>query len=53
MVEVPELYAPIAGEALVRMEYAPEVANAMVFLASDESSYTGSESFVDGGFAQV
>ena len=31
-----------------------EVANAAVFLASDESSYmTGSELFVDGGFAQV
>jgi NAD(P)-dependent dehydrogenase (short-subunit alcohol dehydrogenase family) len=31
-----------------------EVANAVVFLASDESTYmTGSELFVDGGFAQV
>jgi len=31
-----------------------EVARAVVFLASDESSYiTGSEIFVDGGFAQV
>lgn len=37
-----------------RMGRAEEVAQAAVFLASDESSYTtGSELFVDGGMAQV
>jgi NAD(P)-dependent dehydrogenase (short-subunit alcohol dehydrogenase family) len=39
---------------LGRFGRADEVAKAVVFLASDESSYiTGAEIFVDGGFAQV
>ena len=37
-----------------RMGTPVEVAKAVVFLASDDSSYiTGTELFVDGGFAQV
>ena len=39
---------------LVRPGTPDEVARAVVFLASDDSSYiTGTELFVDGGFAQV
>ena len=39
---------------LARFGTPDEVANAVVFLASDDSSYiTGTELFVDGGFAQV
>jgi NAD(P)-dependent dehydrogenase (short-subunit alcohol dehydrogenase family) len=39
---------------LGRLGTPDEVARAVVFLASDDSSYiTGSELFVDGGFAQV
>ncbi len=39
---------------LGRLGMPNEVAKAVVFLASDDSSYiTGTELFVDGGFAQV
>ena len=39
---------------LGRLGAPEEVANAVVFLASDDSSHiTGVELFVDGGFAQV
>jgi NAD(P)-dependent dehydrogenase (short-subunit alcohol dehydrogenase family) len=39
---------------LGRFGAADEIARAVVFLASDDASYiTGTELFVDGGFAQV
>jgi len=39
---------------LARFGTPEEIARAVVFLASEDSSYvTGTELFVDGGFAQV
>ena len=46
--------AVLAATPMGRMGTPDEVANAAVFLASDDSSYvTGVELFVDGGMAQV
>jgi NAD(P)-dependent dehydrogenase (short-subunit alcohol dehydrogenase family) len=43
-----------AATPLGRLGTPDEVAKAAVFLASDDASYiTGTELFVDGGFAQV
>jgi NAD(P)-dependent dehydrogenase (short-subunit alcohol dehydrogenase family) len=43
-----------SGVPLGRFGTPDEIAKAIVFLASDDSSYiTGTELFVDGGFAQV
>lgn len=48
------LKALATGVPLGRLGSPDEIAKAVVFLASDDSSYvTGTELFVDGGFAQV
>jgi NAD(P)-dependent dehydrogenase (short-subunit alcohol dehydrogenase family) len=48
------LKAILTSVPLGRLGTSDEVARAVVFLASDDSSYiTGTELFVDGGFAQV
>ena len=63
-IDTPPWHATAASEQLLkrmsdstplgRPGTATEVARAVVFLASDDSSYiTGTELFVDGGFAQV
>ena len=46
--------ATLYEQPISRFGTPDEIAKAVVFLASDDSSYvTGTELFVDGGFAQV
>ncbi len=63
-IDTPAWHATAAGEQRLKMistsiplgrpGTADEIARAVVFLASDDSNYiTGTELFVDGGFAQV
>ena len=47
-------YQTVERVPLGRVGTSDEIAKAVVFLASDDSSYiTGTELFVDGGMAQV
>jgi NAD(P)-dependent dehydrogenase (short-subunit alcohol dehydrogenase family) len=52
--QIEQFKAKVLATPMGRMGTPDEVANAAVFLASEDSSYvTGIELFVDGGMAQV